>query len=100
MSIRIGAPETIQREYLPRLLKAMRRRFPELSFTLIAARLEQIEASCSRRRSTRHRAATWQAPEGIKQKELVRVPMALVVPERAASFRQRCFGNRTGSPSR
>src|SRR4051812_41793526 len=42
MTLRIGALETVQREYLPRLLKAMRVRFPSLHFTLMPARVEQI----------------------------------------------------------
>src|SRR5438105_5518699 len=42
VSVRIGTPETVQREYLPRLLKAMRRRFPALNFTLVPMRLEEI----------------------------------------------------------
>src|SRR3989442_11808066 len=37
VNIRIGAAETIQREYLPRPLKAMRKRFPKMNFTLIPA---------------------------------------------------------------
>src|ERR1700761_7420033 len=45
MSLRIGAPELILREYLPELLRTMRRRVPGLNFTLISAAVDEIETS-------------------------------------------------------
>lgn len=80
--LRIGALETIQREYLPRLLRAMCRRFPELRFTLVPARLDEIEAALlAQEIDVGIAPLLGKRPEGIKQKEMVRVPMALVVPK-------------------
>ena len=80
--IRIGALETIQREYLPRLLRAMCQRFPELRFTLVPARLDEIEASLlAQEIDVGIAPLLGKRAEGIKQKEMVRVPMALVVPK-------------------
>ena len=78
--LRIGAPETIQREYLPRLLKTMRKRLPELKFILVAAGLEQVEAGLLAQTIDLGIAPlVHRRPEGMKQKELVCVPMALMV---------------------
>lgn len=82
VSIRIGAPETIQREYLPRLLKMMRKRVPDLNFTLMAAGVEQLEASLVAQEidvGIGPLLGKW--AEGVKQEELVRVPLALLVPK-------------------
>ena len=84
VSIRIGAPETILREYLPRLLKTMRKRAPDLNFTLVAAAIEQLEASLlSQEIDVGIGPLSGKRAEGVKQKELVRVPMALMVPTNA-----------------
>jgi DNA-binding transcriptional LysR family regulator len=81
VNIRIGTVETIQREYLPRVLKAMRGRFPKVSFTLIAAGIEEIESSLLAQEIDLGIAPLLdKRPAGIKQKELARVPMALMVP--------------------
>ncbi|MDQ3625365.1 MAG: LysR family transcriptional regulator [Verrucomicrobiota bacterium] len=80
--IRIGAPETIQREYLPQLLKTLRRRLPELTFTLFTGRLAQIEAKLLAQQIDMGIAPLeGKRPEGMKQKVLARLPMALLVPE-------------------
>ena len=80
VNIRIAAPETIQREYLPRLLKTMRKRLPELNFTLIAAGMEQIEAGLLAQEIDVGIAPLLdKRAEGVRQRELVRVPMALMV---------------------
>ena len=42
--LRIGAPETVQREYLPGLLQTLRTRQPKLTFSLYSGRLGQIES--------------------------------------------------------
>ena len=81
-SIRIGAPETVQREYLPRLLHVMRQRFSQLDFTLTPLRQEELE-----QKLLAQQIDIGVAPllgkrlEGIKQKELLRVPLALLVNE-------------------
>jgi DNA-binding transcriptional LysR family regulator len=82
VNIRIGALETVLRTYLPRLIRAMRERFPSMTFNLVPADLQEIEA-----RLLAQEIDIGIAPllgvrkAGIKQQEMVRVPMALVVPE-------------------
>jgi DNA-binding transcriptional LysR family regulator len=81
--LRIATPETVQREYLPAVLKATRKRFPALSFTLSAGRLERIEKKLLDQEIDLGLASLiGKRPEGIRQRELVPLPMALVVPER------------------
>jgi len=81
MNIRIGSPETIQREYLPRLFKLMRLRFPGLNFTLVAGRTEQIEAGLlAQEIDVGIAPLLGKRADGIKRKELTRVPLALMVP--------------------
>jgi DNA-binding transcriptional LysR family regulator len=82
VNIRIGAPETIQREYLPRLLKSMRARLPELNFTLIAAPVDRIEACLLAQQIDIGIAPLVNKPsEGVRQKVLLRVPMTLMTPK-------------------
>lgn len=78
--IRIGAPETIQHAYLPLLLKTMRKRHPECTFTLFSGRLAQIEA-----RLLTQEIDLGIAPleskrlPGIQQRELLQVSLVLFV---------------------
>ena len=82
VTIRIGAPETVLREYLPRLLKAMRKRAPELNITLVGAGPAQIEASIlTQEIDLGISPLLGKRAEGVKQKELIRVPLGLVVPK-------------------
>ncbi len=82
--LRIATPETVQREYLPALLKATRRRFPGLSFGLVGGRLEMIERKLLAQEVDLGLASLiGKRPEGVKQRELVHLPMALIVPERS-----------------
>ncbi len=81
--LRIAAPETVQREYLPAVLKATRKLFPGLNFTLNAGRLEVIEKQLlAQDVDVGIASLIGKRPEGIRQRELVLVPMALMVPER------------------
>jgi DNA-binding transcriptional LysR family regulator len=81
VSLRIGAPETVLREYLPRLLKAMRKRSPELTISLVAAAVEQIESAILAQEIDLGIAPLLgKRIEGVKQKELLRVPLGLLVP--------------------
>ena len=81
--LRIATPETVQREYLPAVLKATRKRFPALSFTLTGGRLEKIERKLLGQEIDIGLASLiGKRPEGIRQRELVLLPMALVVPEK------------------
>lgn len=80
--IRIGAPETIQVNYLPQLLKTMRTRRPEFSFSLFSGRLAQIEAKLLAQEIDLGIAPLEsKRPEGIKQRELLQLTMALLVPK-------------------
>ena len=81
--LRIAAPETVQREYLPAVLKATRKLYPGLKFTLNAGRLEVIEKQLLAQEVDIGIASLiGKRPEGIRQRELVLLPMALLVPER------------------
>lgn len=80
VTLRIGAPETVLREYVPRLLKAMRDRAPELKIMLVGAGPAQIEASVlAQEIDLGMSPLVGKRLEGVKQKELIRVPLALVV---------------------
>ena len=82
MSLRIGAPELILREYLPELLRTMRRRRPGLNFTLISAAIDEIEASImSQQIDIGISPLIGKRCDGVKRKELTRVAMALMVPK-------------------
>jgi DNA-binding transcriptional LysR family regulator len=82
VSLRIGALETVLRAYVPQLLRAMRQRAPALHFKLLPASLEVIEAKLlSQEIDIGVAPLLGKRPAGIKQQILVRVPMALVVPE-------------------
>jgi len=84
MNIRIGTVETVQHKYLPRLLKTLCGRFPSLNFTLLPAGLEEIESRLlAQELDVGIAPLTGKRQEGIKQKEMVRVPMGLVVPNKS-----------------
>ena len=82
--VRIGAPETIQREYLPGLLRTLRKRQPTLSVSLFSGRLGQIEAKLlSQEIDLGIAALEGKRPEGIQQRELIRLTMCLLVPKKS-----------------
>lgn len=83
-SLRIGAIETVHREYLPRLLKKMRSRFPGLGFTLLPARMDEIEAALQSQEMDLGVGPLLDLrSEGIHREEILAVPMALMVPEKS-----------------
>lgn len=85
VSLRIGALESVQREYLPRLLKAMRGRFPGLHFTLVPGRVESMEAGLlAQEIDVGIAPLLGTRREGIRQQEMIQVPLALMVPEGSA----------------
>jgi DNA-binding transcriptional LysR family regulator len=85
LSLRIGAVETVQREYLPQVLKKMRVRFPGLQFNLVPIQLDEIESSLLAREIDIGVAWLLQRrPACFHQKELLRLPMALLVPMQSA----------------
>ncbi len=78
--IRIGAPAQIQRDYLPRLIKATRAKHPELAFTFFSGGLEEIERKLLAQEIDIGLASLHgKRPEGIKQQEMVRLPLHLLV---------------------
>jgi DNA-binding transcriptional LysR family regulator len=80
--LRIGAPETVQREYLPGLLQTLRARQPGLSFTLFSGRLSQIEARLLAQEIDLGIAPLeGKRPMGIQQRELIQLSMFLLVPK-------------------
>lgn len=82
VSVRIGAMEAVQREYLPRIIKALRGSFPDLYFTLVPADIEQIEQGLLAQEIDLGIARLLgKRPEGVRQKEMLRVPMGLMVPK-------------------
>ena len=82
--VRIGAPETVQREYLPGLLRTLRNRHPALSISLFSGRLAQIEAKLLAQEIDLGIAPLeGRRPEGIRQRELLRLTMYLLVPKKS-----------------
>ena len=82
MTLRIGAVETVQREYLPRLLRTMRQRFPGLNFSLVPTGLPGIERSLLEQEiDIGVSPLLGKRAEGIRERELVSVPMTLLVPD-------------------
>jgi DNA-binding transcriptional LysR family regulator len=80
--IRVGAPQQIQRDYLPRLMRAARTQLPDLTFSFFSGGLEQIERMLLANEIDLGLAALHgKRPEGIRQKEMVRLPMYLLVQE-------------------
>jgi DNA-binding transcriptional LysR family regulator len=83
--IRFGAPDTVQREYMPALLKTLRERRPGLSFTLFSGRLSQIEAKLLAQEIDLGIAPLeGKRPEGIRERKLIELSMALLVPKGSA----------------
>ena len=80
--LRIGTIETVQREYLPAVLRALRQRVPEAQFKLMPMRLDEIEACLLAQKIDI--GIAWlleKRPAGIHQCTLVEVPMSLLVPD-------------------
>ncbi len=83
MRLRIAAPETVLREYLPGVLRNARKRYPALNFTLSGGRLDHIEKKLlAQEIDIGLSSLIGKRTEGLKQRELVQLPMALLVPEK------------------
>lgn len=82
--IRIGAPEAIQQHYLPPLLRAMKKRFPALAFSLTIGRQDELEQMLLSQDLDIAFTAIHSKPQsGIRYTEMVRLVMALLVTERS-----------------
>lgn len=82
--LRIAAPEIVQSDYLPLLLRQVRKREPEFHFTLVTARIGEIEARLREQQVDIGLASlAGRCPDGLRVRELVRLPMLLLVPEKS-----------------
>lgn len=82
--LRIGAPAAIQHSYLPRLLKALRRHFERLEFTLLTGWQGEFEARLVADELDLAVTSMFGKPAaGIRHEELMSLPMALLVSEKS-----------------
>ncbi len=79
--LRIACPEIVQRDYLPALLAAVRRRMPDFHFALESGRVSEIRESLRSGRIDLGLATLTDADlPGIDSHPLLVMPMALLVP--------------------
>ncbi len=79
--LRISTPEIVQREYLPTLLLRMKTRVPDFHFSLLSGRVDEIEHQLAAQQVDLGLAVlTGRKSEGLKHRELMRLPMVLLVP--------------------
>lgn len=82
--LRIAAPEIVQSDYLPLLLKQVRSRMPGFQFSLTPARIGEIENQLFDQKIDIGLASLMgKTAEGIKHRELLRLPMVLLVSEKS-----------------
>lgn len=82
--LRIAAPEIVQREYLPELLSRMRKRVPQFHFALFNGRQNEIESRLLAQEVDLGLSLITDKPAvGMNTRELVRLPMVLLVPEKS-----------------
>lgn len=82
-SLRISCPEVVQRDYLPALITAVRKRVPDFHFTLASARIDEIEDDL-RSGKIDIGLATSSVPRdsSIHRHELIKMPLMLLVPKK------------------
>jgi DNA-binding transcriptional LysR family regulator len=82
--LRIACPEVVQRDYLPTLLSAVRATTPDFHFSLHSGRIDEIKTQL-RAGKIDLGLATSIGPEqeGIHYHELLRMKLALILPENA-----------------
>lgn len=82
-SLRISCPEIVQRDYLPPLISAVRKRVPDFHFTLESARIDEIEISLrSGKIDIGLAASAGSKDSGIHRHELLKMPLALLVQKK------------------
>lgn len=82
--LRIGAPEIVQRDYLPALLARLQIRVTGFQFALHSGRVEEIERQLHEQQIDIGMATLiGKRAEGIRHKDLVRLPMILLVQEKS-----------------
>ena len=95
VTIRIGAPETVQRDYMPRLLARLTRRFPKMRFTLSTGQADWMERALMEQEiDIGLSSLLGKRLAGVKQKELLRVEMSLLVPEKSGYTKAESFWHR------
>ena len=82
--LRIAAAEVVQRDYLPELFGRMRRRVKGFHFTLTHGRQQEIEALLAAQEiDIGFGTLMEKATANIESRELLRLPMALLVPKQS-----------------
>ena len=82
--VRIGAPEAIQQHYLPPMLRALKKRYPALEFTLTGGRQDELERMLLDQELDIAFSAIHSKPQtGIRHTEIVALTLALLVTERS-----------------
>ena len=82
--LRIGAPSSIQHNYLPSILKKMRKRFPKLEFTLVNGWQGEFESLLLAGEIDIAVSNVFgKPPPGIKRHEVLALPLALLVREQS-----------------
>jgi DNA-binding transcriptional LysR family regulator len=80
-SLRIACPEIVQRDYLPALLSAVRKRVAGFHFTLESGRVEEIETLLRAGKiDIGFATSIGSKDETIRHHELLKIPMMLLVP--------------------
>ncbi|CAN5746864.1 LysR family transcriptional regulator [soil metagenome] len=81
--LRISSPEIVQRDYLHALLVRMRSRIPGFQFTLFSGREDEIEGQLMAQDIDVGLATlAGRSSEGVQSRELIRLPMVLLVSEK------------------
>ena len=81
--IRIGASEVVQRYHLPEIVLKLRTRFPKLKLYLREGYQPQLESwLLARELDLAITMVEGKPPAGIKQEELIELPLALMVPQK------------------
>jgi DNA-binding transcriptional LysR family regulator len=81
--LRISCPEIVQRDYLPTLIGAVRKRVPDFHFTLRSARIDEIEDRLRSGKIDLGLATSGDSKcDGIQKYELLRMPLVLLVPKK------------------
>lgn len=93
--LRIGAPETVQRDYMPRILTRLKQRFPRMRFTLSTGRADWMEqALLNQEIDIGLGSLIGKRLTGVRQEELLQVGMSLLVPEKSGYTKASSFWER------
>ena len=80
--LRIGAPEPIQHNYLPAMLQTLRKRVPELTFSLTTGLQDVFERQLlAQEIDVAFTGIHGKPAAGIQSQEMIRLPLALLVRE-------------------